>query len=239
MGQARGYWIQKSVRNISKPKAYWRYSDDEGKSWQTAKLVDANPLTGTSGVERIIEQPDGTIISVCHGYVNEDDMHIHLYGCFLCRSKDGGESWGDWSILAYDSEEKYYSFGEPTLLALSEDYWIAFMRTETINTMPWMGAMMTRTVSTDHGYTWSKPEVCINGSQPAVLNLSDGGLALIVRTHSRQQSGVFVSYDGGETWSYALAGPYNTSDAGILDDDRFWVYAGNEVVIYRRRAEGG
>ena len=61
--------------------------------------------------------------------------------------------------------------------------------------------------------------------------LPDGGIAAVVRSHSRQASGIYFTYDIGRTWSYALAGPYNTGNAGMLDEDRFWVYASNEVVI--------
>jgi hypothetical protein len=64
--------------------------------------------------------------------------------------------------------------------------------------------------------------------------LPDGGLACIVRSTSRQGSGIYFTYDFGRTWQYALAGPYNTQDAGMLDDDQFWVFAGNEAVIYRK-----
>ena len=236
IGRARGYWIQRSERLISWPTGHWAYSDDSGQTWTRAALSEPCPLQALalqSG--QVFEEADDTIVAPFYGYMNEEDMLRHTYGSCICRSHDGGASWGDWSTLGYDSEEHYFSYCEPTVLPVSEDLWICFMRTETENFVPWFGAMMMRAVSTDRGRTWSKPEISVSGSQPALVHLSDGGLAFVIRSTGRQGPGVYISYDKGMTWDYALAGPYNTWDAGMLDDDRFWAFANNEVVIYRRR----
>ena len=219
VGRARGYWIQRSERRISTPAGHWAYSDDNGKTWARAALADPSPLAALSAQSgQVFQEADGTVVAPFHGYMNDE-----------------GETWGDWSILGYDIAERYYSYCEPTVIPVSEDLWICFMRTETSNFVPWFSAMMMRAVSTDRGRTWSKPEACVWGTQPALVHLSDGALALVVRSTGRQGSGIYFSYDEGMTWDYALAGPYNTWDAGMLDEERFWVWAHNEIVIYRRR----
>ena len=240
IGRARGYWIQRSERRISMPPGHWAYSDDKGTTWTRATLAEPSPLAALSHqCGQVFEEADGTVVAPFYGYMNDEDMSRHTYGACICRSRDGGKTWGDWSILGYDVQDRYFSYCEPTVLPVSEDLWICFMRTETENFVPWFGAMMMRTVSTDRGRTWSKPEVCVSGSQPALVHLSDGGLAFIIRSTGRQGPGVYISYDKGMTWDYALAGPYNTWDGGVLDEEHFWAFANNEVVIYRRTNKEG
>src|SRR5438270_11797845 len=95
-------------------------------------------------------------------------------------------------------------------------------------------AAVTRSVSLDQGGTWSEPKQAVVGSQPATIVLPGGELAFVVRSTGRQAPSVYFSRDLGKTWDYALEGAYNTSMASMLDEDRFWVWANNEALIYRR-----
>jgi len=240
-GRARGYWIHTHQRRITWEPPRFQYCDDaatrdpDEMTWVNGRLVDPDPLAALSCPSgQCFQGPDGTVVTTSYGYVNDRDMSDHVYCCALCRSRDDGLTWGDWSVFGRDRRDRQFSYCEPTILPMEDGTWVAFMRTEAKNQIPWMGAMMTRCVSNDGGYTWSPPQACVPGSQPALIVLGDGGLALIVRSTGRQKSGVYFSYDQGASWDYALAGPYNTSDAGMLDANRLWIYAGNEVVIYRR-----
>ena len=236
VGCERGYWVfarQDGLHYRCELRA--SYSDDQGRTWIDAKLASPVPLaSAVHPAGDVFEDFDGTIIAPFYGYFNDQDMSCSLYVSALCRSHDGGLSWGDWSIIGYDKEQRFSAYSETAVLPMPSGVWVAFMRTEVRTGVPFMGGMISRAISTDRGYTWTSPEICFPGSQSAAVVLPDGGIVSIVRTHSRQASGVYFSYDLGNTWNYALAGPYNTQSAAMLDENHFWVYAGNEVVIYRK-----
>ena len=142
-------------------------------------------------------------------------------------------------IVAYDRDGQYQAYSEHVVLPARPDLWIAFIRTEVRTRVPWMGGMISRTVSKDFGATWSKPEITVPGSQPAAVAFPDNSIALIVRTTGRSAPGVYFSRDYGATWDYALSGPYNTLAAGLTDEKTFWLNANNEVLIYRKRERTG
>jgi len=234
IARERGYWLMHNHRRIEIGKPAIGYSDDQGRTWLEGKVNDPCPLTHLYWpFGQLIETVDGALVLPFYGYRTEQDMLDHCYSCAVARSHDGGTTWGHWTILGCDPN-RIWSFCEPSMLARPDGVWVAFMRTETPANQPWMSAMMFRTVSLDKGRTWSEPKPSVVGSQPAALLLPDGELAFVVRSTGRQASSVYFSRDLGETWDYALEGAYNTSMAGLLDDDTFWVWANNEALIYRR-----
>ena len=241
VGRERGYWVSAGQDNLHYRTHFeFAFSDDEGRTWHASEVTDPVPLASAAHLGgTVFQQPDGTVVAPMYGYLNDHDMSESLYVSAIVRSRDGGETWGDWSIVAYDANRRFAAYSEASLVPAKHGPWIAFIRTEVRTNVPYLGAMTSRATSNDGGRTWSEPCACMPMSQPAVTELPDGGIAVAVKSHGRQAPGVFITYDLGQSWSYSLAGPYEVQNAGVLDADRFWVDAGNEVVIYRRMPRGG
>ena len=154
-----GYRIGATLGGEAATRLTCSYSDDLGRSWHEAKLKDTGPLaTAVVPGRNFVEEPDGTIAAPVYGYQTGDDLSVRLYTCALVRSHDGGESWGDWSIIAYD-EERRFNFSETALVAIPDGTWVAFLRSEGIYGVPYE-LLIKRTVSTDRGRHWSHPEPC-------------------------------------------------------------------------------
>lgn len=235
IGNQKGYWVWYEDGLHFKSEMEFSYSDDRGATWIKAPIRMPDPMTAAFQGGPMFEDNGGTLVLPVYGYLSYPDMNLSRYVSGVYRSHDRGITWGDFSIVGYDRDEGFYIFNETSIYPASDELWVAFIRTEVRTNVPWLGATMMRLESNDKGYTWSEPEPCFPGSQSAVIDLPDGGMALIVRSTGRQQNGVYFSYDHGITWDYAIAGPYNTQAAGMLDKDRFWIFAGNEVLVYKRQ----
>ena len=243
IGRERGYWVWKSVEGFHyKTELRCSYSDDQGATWHSAGVDKPVPLAAAvyfQGqhclmAENAFEEEDGTIVCPVYGYLNHDDMSVSLYVNAVVRSHDGGKSWGDWSIVAYDSEKRYSSYSEMALQAFPDGTWVAFIRTENRSYVPYFVSPISRSVSTDRGRTWSDPEPCAAYGVKSALLLPDGGYALSAQNNCSW--GVGVTYDYGRTWSYALPAPYANDRAGVHDENTFWLYdpKGQFVSVYRR-----
>ena len=89
---------------------------------------------------------------------------------------------------------------------------------------------MSTSYSTDQGRTWTRPhEGFISGAQQMLVVLPDSGLLISNRSHSWQQPGLYVTYDAGRSWNYAIAGPYSTYSAFLIGEDRIVVFAPHPV----------
>jgi len=171
------------------------YSDDDGKTWQgTDKHVDFSPLQWAQTNVPFVEQADGTVVIPIWGCLNEKDGRERLDANGLLRSTDGGKTWGDFSLIAYDKEERWTAYNEAVLVPVEDDLWVTFLRTE-YRGVGNEGGWTSRTVSTDGGYTWSEPELTTLGGAFGAEILPDGGIVL---GHS---GGIHFTYDLGRTWT--------------------------------------
>ena len=236
IGRERGYWVWKSVEGMFyKTVLRCAYSDDHGITWHEAKVEEPVPLT--AAVHRggnAFEEEDGTIVCPIYGYFNHDDQSVSLYVNAVVRSHDGGQTWGDWTIVAYDKENRYSAYSEIQLQAFPDGTWVAFSRTENRSYVPYMVNPISRSVSTDRGRTWSAPEPSAAPGVCTGLLLPDGGYAL--SSQNTCSWGVAITYDYGRTWSYALPATYAIGRAGVFDEKTFWLFDehGQIVSVYRR-----
>jgi hypothetical protein len=240
IGRERGFPLKRIGNRIArtlgeKPINRLRcyYSDDQGQSWQEARITEAGPLaTAKFLAGPLFEEKDGTVVASLYGYQSAEDLDVHLYTAALFRSRDGGESWGDWSLIAYD-EGRHFNHSETALEVLPDNTWVAFLRSESITEVPY-SLITKRTVSTDRGRTWSYPEPSAAAGVYGSVLLPDGGLA--VAAQNTCCWGVTISYDYGRTWRQVLPATYAPTRAGVLDANTFWIYDqhGQIVSIYRR-----
>ena len=210
------------------------YSDDRGAMWHDAEVTESGPLGAAAFMGGpFFEEADGTVVAGLYGYQTGEDLEVHLYTCCLVRSHDGGKTWGDWTIVACDLDRRF-NYSETALVRVPDGTWVAFMRSESISTVPY-DLLIKRTVSTDRGRTWSEPEPCAAAGVYGGVLLPDGGIAAAAQNTCGW--GVTVSYDYGRTWDYALPATYAPTRMGVLDDTAFWAYDehGQIVSIYRLR----
>lgn len=222
IGRERGFWVSKEFDDhYYKTCLVASFSDDRGKSWQSAQIDEPVPLSAAVHPgQPAFEDTDGTLIVPVYGYLNHDDMAVSLYVSALCRSHDRGESWGDWSIIGYDRAARCVAYSETTVQPIPDGTWVAFLRSEHRSHVPVM-IFYSRAVSTDRGYSWSEPEPCAVSGVAGTLMLPDGALAA-----SGQQTynwGLTISYDYGKTWNYALPASYSARGA-VWDEKSFWLY---------------
>jgi len=175
------------------PEASWVWSHgptyvhrsvDGGHTW--IETVQAHDHLST--LREIVELNDGTLLLPCYDETQEPSPAIVL------KSKDGGKTWGEPSIIARDEVIGFY---EPALLSLPSGKIIAMLRTHEPG-----GWHLYQCDSHDGGVTWSKPKKTPMWGYPAhLLRLSDARI-LCVYGYRRPPYGIraCLSHDDGETW---------------------------------------
>ena len=206
-------------------KIYVIRSTDYGETWSPPKQIGASPFTGPqySPYGKMTELPDGTILMpMYHGSRPSPETSDSV----VLRSKDGGETWGDGSMIAE-------TYDETSLVYLSSGRLIAMLRQS--GTGDSRGANLFQAESDDLGYTWTEPrEITEPGQHPADLLLLSSGKLLLVFGHRNPPYGVrgLISRDEGATWDYdnqiVLTADSGNSDCGYpsavqLDDGKIFV----------------
>lgn len=145
------------------------------------------------------------------------------YGETALLESPDGESWSVKSVIAPLSDSKKYSEADIVPLDSSKQNLLAVIRCEEA------GNPLYSSTSDDYGETWSSPSKMtgFDGVQPNLLSMSDGTIALAAGDRSGVSGisatpllqggdvtgiGLWVSSDGGTTWSYKtqVAGIYST-----------------------------
>ena len=211
------------------------YSDDNGQTWHgTDRKIDFSPLQWAVPNRYFVEREDGTIVLPIWGCLSVQDGRERLDAGGLIRSTDGGETWGDYSQIVHDKKHRWTAYNEAALVAITDDHWVIFMRTEyrgVGNESGWTS----RAITTDGGYTWSEPELCTLGAAFGAQKLPDGGIVV------GHQGGIRFTYDLGRTWT-RLAPEGGYAVPILIDQDTLLV--GNEqdwgdFSVYRREPSEG
>lgn len=213
IGHENGYAIwSKDHHSFHKSRLAVIYSDDNGATWQGCdRDIDYAPFQWAIPNDPVFERADGTVVMPIWGCMNVRDGRERLDAGGLIRSTDGGVTWGDPSLIAHDSEKRWSAYNEAGIAVMSDDLWVAFMRTE-YRGVGNEGAWMSRAVTTDGGYTWSAPELSFIGGVPQVVVLPDGGIAV------GASGGLHWSYDLGRTWA-RISPPGGYVHPILLDDN--------------------
>ncbi len=169
---------------------YLMRSKDKGKTW-TKPVRDPGIYSfyqGNGAVSpygKIIELKDGTVVMAVYfeffdGRGNES---------YIFRSRDGGKTWGEPSLIG-----RHYN--ETAILELADGRLLAAMRSEP-------GGHTAVTHSADGGRTWSPPvRVTEDNEHPADLILLRNGKVLMTYGERNAPMGAraLLSGDGGKTW---------------------------------------
>ncbi|NQT15953.1 MAG: exo-alpha-sialidase, partial [Planctomycetes bacterium] len=203
------WWVQSVAFGVPGVFNFASRSSDGGATWEdplrvrSGKPARPDKLGVPGGFSLTVppsELPDGTLVMPVH-CLSSVDRALPEIG--LLRSRDGGRTWGDYSTIAYDPEDRI-SFVEPAVVRLRSGKWIAVTRTEVPihpdRTHPYtLGPTMTCT-STDEGRTWSEPDrlplgFTWQGSTAPFLMQTDSGVVVFA-----VNTGIAFSYDDGKTW---------------------------------------
>ena len=214
-----------SSRFTHMSSAQWgAYSDDEGKTWQYVPM-DIAPFQSmdAEASSQIFETGDGTLVASFRGHLNQQELDAGLASVGIIRSHDGGESWGDASILHRGEPGSGRWFNESQVVPLADGRWVCMLRLNDSNQHHKAPIIMHRLYSTDEGRTWSYPvQTQFRGGEPGLGLLPDGALLAtqtggwmidqilredetLVRKFGAERHRKLlyeVSYDGALTWAY-------------------------------------
>ena len=185
-------------------KCFTTISTDDGKTWSEPTPMKFSNIRNGSPYGQIIQNTDGTLLMCINGIPadGEDDKRV---ACVI-RSRDGGKTWGDESVIAYGYHETaFVEASDGTLVAATRNA---------------KEGGLYSLFSTDRGYTWSEPQqITLKGEHPACLTLLQSGKILLTfgRRIRPMGCGALLSGDNGRTWNrdreILLAGD------GILNSD--------------------
>lgn len=193
-------------------------SHDRGMTWD-APVKSAIPLgNAASCYGKIVQLSDGTALMAVYYLKGSPYDHIS----YVYRSKDGGKTWGDPSLIAGD-------FDETALAVLPKNRLVAALRAKN-------GGFLSISFSEDTGRTWSPPrQITAAKEHPAdLIVLRDGRLLLSFGERNRPYGvRARVSANGGADWgaeTFQLAADCPTADCGYPSSAE--VAPGRIVTVY-------
>ena len=187
---------------------YLMRSRDKGKTWTKPVRSEAihDFYAGHGAVSpygKIVQLADGTVIMAVY-FAFYDGRGDESY---IFRSKDGGKTWGDPTLLGKGSNET-------AVLDLGGGRLLAAMRSA-------KGGHLAVTRSDDRGYHWSEPaEITKDGEHPAdLIRLADGRVLITYGERNAPMGArAALSRDGGMIWDAAgtvvISGDSPTGDCG-------------------------
>ena len=203
----------------SAPDLFATTSSDRGRTWSALRAQRTTRLAWASPYGRIIAAPDGSWLMPAYG-VPRAAEETGRFDAIVMRSRDGGASWVDESLVLAGGSELALCFAAPDR---QPDHLVGAVRRA--------GGDTAIVHSRDAGRTWSAPVAATRpGEHPAdlcVLRASGRLLLTFGRRRRPLGCGALTSGDGGATWQTdheaLLAGDGIGNDVGYpstvqLDD---------------------
>jgi len=164
-------------------------SDDGGANWQASGPLAFPGVTWASPYGRLMEDEQGTLVMSVEAGLGADQGRKDKACVGLVRSSDGGQSWGDFSVIAADPAK---SFTQPAVLAAGDNSLVAIVH---------RGERLYRCESKDGGYQWTIPQQVLLGREPQLVRITDQALACV---SCRGDWWGFIlvsfSYNDGKSW---------------------------------------
>jgi hypothetical protein len=191
--------------NITQPSEsfdalYTIRSHDSGKTWDKPVKSSLDGM-GASPYGKIVQLPDGTaLVNVVQDMGGQKT--------WVYRSRDGGRTWSDPTLLGID-------YDEAALVVLPSGTVVAGLRAE-----PYAGDNLSISISTDKGYSWSKPKAVTAAKEiPADFTVLQNGWLLLTYGQRNRPYGAeaVISRDGGRSWDnqrIMLVGNAHNPDCG-------------------------
>ena len=181
-------------------------SDDNGKSWQPGKPIEAAPFKSAEPGGKLLALPGGDLIMTIHGKLDAADAG----SSGVVRSSDGGKTWSKATVVGR-SEGQRRSFTNMSLLRAANGDLVAAVETRYPHQGDASDHSVSQSVSTDDGQTWTKPLETWCGYQPVLARLPDGCVFL---AQSVWTGGIRyeVSTNEAVTWAYQDQVYYNYTD---------------------------
>jgi photosystem II stability/assembly factor-like uncharacterized protein len=175
------------ARNM--PAVFVARSGDNGKTWTQPQAYASPLIVDGSCYSRIIQAPDGTLLLSLYGMQRDPNRNKEC-AAIVVRSRDGGKTWGDESLVATGHNETAMAF-------LPNGRLLAASRSDGPGHISVLS-------SEDMGRTWSKPlQVTRDWEHPADLTVLQSGAVLMTfgRRIRPMGAGALLSDDGGKTWN--------------------------------------
>ena len=160
-------------------------SADGGRHWTTRDPQVDVPLAWWAPRGKLIETADGMLTMAVYGATTRDRLKRTVHQCGLLRSRDGGQTWGGYSVVTHGSrpvigaaDASRFSFEGPSLAVLPDGRWLAVVTARRLNAAgdgpspvnagPGSPQLLCRLWSRDQGRSWSPPDQLMPGAWPAV-----------------------------------------------------------------------
>ena len=154
-------------------------SDDKGHTWESAPVA-AEPLLWAAPCGRPFAWGDELILPLFGALDAAALQHTRLC-CGLLRSRDGGRTWGDWSLLAGAEQTDEISCEFPAVLPLADGTILALFTARRLKAQPHLPLdvpqTLRRTSSSDGGHTWSPSEHLAVGCWPSLTRIDEQTVA--------------------------------------------------------------
>ena len=174
-------------------------SSDRGQSWSSPQYVGPERPEGgfPTLASPIHELASGELMLVFEAYFTRT-MEQMRHRVTALYSRDGGDSWGEQTVIAQDPKHQLIYF-DPRLTRLADGSWICFFWTHDKQTDE---ALNTTVAYSEDGHNWTSPRSTQLWGFPTLpLTLPDGRL-FAVYNYRRMPQGVrcAVSEDQGKNW---------------------------------------
>ncbi len=193
----------KRIRPLHRDSLWTVRSPDRGRTWQTPRKSLVAVEHGASPYGKMVQLPDGTVLMNVY---YERGPNLEHESSLVFRSRDGGQTWGDPTMIADH-------FNETSLTLLRDGRLLAVARAH-------HGQYLATSFSSDKGRTWT-PVRRITGDHehPADITVLKDGRLLLVHGERNRPFGVraLLSRNLGQDWGpevIQLAADAHNRDCG-------------------------